>query len=323
MLKAKVVGVRKETPDIKSFEVVAANGRELPRANPGSHIDVQAGDSIGNADRPLLRQYSLCQSPDEETLFRFAVKREPLSRGGSVWLHDAVQVGDLLNIGEPRSNFSPVVGAAMHVLVAGGIGITPMLSIAQFLHKTSQPFQLHYFARSTQHAAFCDLLSTSPYRDSVVFHFGLSSEVTKEHVGEIVAARPEGAHLYVCGPPPFMTMVQALAEPRWPAHAVHREYFGAAAPNSACDTAFSVRLARSGQTLAVPPGVTILEVLETAGTIIDSSCRQGACGTCIATVLDGVPDHRDRFLLPDEQTEGKCVVTCVSRALTKELLLDL
>jgi vanillate O-demethylase ferredoxin subunit len=323
MLNVKVARIRQETPDIKSLELVPADGGSLPQASPGSHIDVQAGESVADGLRGMLRQYSLCQSPDENALYRIAVKRESQSRGGSVWIHENVRVGDSLMIGEPRSNFPPASGASLHVLLAGGIGITPMLSIAQFLHRMSAPFRLHYFARSVEHAAFYELIKQSPYHENVHFHLGLVSEDITADLKSIVVDRPEGAHLYLCGPGPFMTTVQTLAEPHWPAHVVHRENFGAAIASSESDTAFSVRLVRSGQTLTVRRGETILEVLEAAGTVIDSSCRQGACGTCVATVLAGIPEHRDSFLLPEEHEEGKCVVTCVSRALTQELVLDL
>jgi vanillate O-demethylase ferredoxin subunit len=323
MLNVKVASIRQETPEIKSFDLVSADGRPLPPAAPGSHIDVQAANLIGDGGRQVLRQYSLCQGPDEKTLYRIGVKRESHSRGGSLWIHDNVQVGDSLMIGEPRSNFPPVANAALHVLVAGGIGITPMLSLAEFLHQKSAPFQLHYFVRSVEHAAFYEAIKEAPYHENVHLHLGLNPEGTTDHLRKIVIDRTEGAHLYLCGPGPFMAMAQTLAEPLWPSDAVHREHFGAAIPTRASDTAFSVRLVRSGQTLPVGCGETILEVLEAAGKVIDSSCRQGACGTCVATVLAGVPDHRDSFLLPEEQAEGNCVVTCVSRALTEELVLDL
>jgi len=303
---------------------VPVGGEVLPPAPPGSHIDVAIEAARDSANAPMLRQYSLCQGPEEANVYRIGVKREVNSRGGSRWLHEAVHEGDVLEIGEPRNNFPPAGDAGLHVLVAGGIGITPMLSMALHLHGQGKAFRLEYFVRSMEHAAFASALRDAPFGDSVRSHVGVAPDdlarVARQSFGTRAAA---DAHLYMCGPAPFMAAIENVAAANWPAIAVHKEHFGAATGQQAANGEFTVRLARSGKQLLVPVGVPIIEVLEASGVPMESSCRQGACGTCMVHVLEGTPDHRDSFLLPEEQREGRCIVTCVSRSLSPTLVLDL
>ena len=324
MQKVKVASVRRETPEIISLELVSADGNALASAPPGSHIDVAVGSACSGQGTPALRQYSLCQGPQETDRYRIGVKREANSRGGSQWMHEAVREGDVLHIGEPRDNFAPAKDAGFHLLVAGGIGITPMLSMALHLHAKGAPFRLEYFVRSMEHAAFAHALERAPFRASVGFQVGVPRERLEDAARDLVGARPTpSSHLYVCGPAPFMGVIERVSEGVWPQGAVHREFFGAATGQQSADGAFTLRLARSGKELQVPAGVPIVEVLEASGIPIETSCRQGACGTCMVAVLEGTPDHRDSFLLPDEQVEGRCIITCVSRSRSPTLVLDL
>lgn len=323
MQKVRVARVLRETPEIVSFDLVAADDQSLPAAAAGSHIDVLIGSNSGEGDPPIVRQYSLCQAPDETDCFRIAVKREPLSRGGSQWMHESLGEGDELEIGEPRDNFPLSDKADLHVLVAGGIGITPMLSMAQHLHAKGAPFRLEYFVRSIEHAAFASALQNAPFRDHVRFHTGVAPDALEGFANELFGSPSSAdAHLYICGPAPFMELVERVTRTAWPDGTVHMEYFGAAAGHKAGDGQFVVRLARSDRELVVPAGVPVIEVLEAAGVSVDTSCRQGACGTCLLNVLDGVPDHRDGFLLPHEKQEGRCMIACVSRSLSPVLVLD-
>lgn len=323
MQTVRVASVRQETPEIISFELVAKEGERLAQAAPGAHIDV-AIDAPAGGGHPPLRQYSLCQGPDETNLYRIGVKRETNSRGGSEWLHQSVRAGDVLSIGEPRNNFPLTETAGFHVLAAGGIGITPMLGMALHLLAQGAAFRLEYFVRSMDHAAFASVLQGEAFRGKVRFHVGVSGDELEEFANELFGTRPaDDAHLYVCGPAPFIGVVERVAARAWPAGAVHHEYFGAAAGQQAADGSFRIRLARSGQELLVPAGVPIIAVLEEANVPIETSCRQGACGTCLVNVLEGTPDHRDSFLLPEEQQEGHCIMTCVSRSRSPMLVLDL
>lgn len=322
MQVVRVAALRHETPEIISLDLVARAGETLTPAPPGSHIDVGIGAANG-AIAPLMRQYSLCQAPDEQGVYRIGIKLEANSRGGSRWLHESVREGDELRIGAPRNNFSLAQGAGLHILVAGGIGITPILSMAQHLAARGEEFELHYFVRSVEHAAFASQLQRSAFSEKVTFHVGVAPSELESVAKRFFATRPKAdAHLYVCGPAPFMSAIEAAAG-AWPTGSVHREYFGAAAGQQAANGAFTIRLARSCKELVVPAGIPIVEVLEASGIPIDTSCRQGACGTCMVNVLAGTPDHRDSFLLPEEQKEGRCIITCVSRSVSPTLVLDL
>ncbi|MES2183448.1 MAG: PDR/VanB family oxidoreductase [Pseudomonadota bacterium] len=324
MQKVKVSAVRKETPDIVSLDLRPVNGEMLPPAGPGSHVDVLIQGSASGKVQPMVRQYSLCQSPAETDLYRIGVKLEAASRGGSKWVHEQVRIGDIIEIGEVRNNFSPAKEAGFHCLIAGGIGITPMLSMAQHLSAEGGDFQLEYFARSIEHAAYAAVLQASDFKDKVRFHLGLDVDQTRRAVGELVSAPPRNdAHLYVCGPAPFMGLVEAAASKNWLPSTIHREFFGAATGDVAADAGFTIRLARSGQEHHVASGHSIVQVLERVGIPIETSCRQGACGTCMVGLLEGNPDHRDSYLLPEEIAEGRCIITCVSRSKSPVLVLDL
>src|SRR2546421_771328 len=229
MQKVKVASVRRETPEIISLDLVSTDGDALPSAPPGSHIDVAVGSACSEQGTPPLRQYSLCQGPQETDRYRIGVKREANSRGGSQWMHEAVREGDVLHVGEPRDNFAPAKDAGFHLLVAGGIGITPMLSMALHLHAKGVPFRLEYFVRSMEHAAFAQALERAPFRASVGFQVGVPGDELEDAARKLFGTRPtQDSHLYVCGPAPFMGVIERVAAGAWRADAVHREYFGAA-----------------------------------------------------------------------------------------------
>jgi vanillate O-demethylase ferredoxin subunit len=316
-IQVQVKQVMHEASDIKSFELGFADGSCLPPAKPGSHIDVHVGDGI-------VRQYSLCNGPNDTCSYLIAVKKEAASRGGSLGMHERIRVGDTLTISIPRNHFALAPHAARHLLIGAGIGITPLLSMARHLLATGSAFQMHYFSRSVEHAAFHALLSSPQFAGRVVFHLGLDPEAVRATLQGVLAQRARDAHLYLCGPGPFMDQVRAQAAPAWPDDAVHLEYFAAdqallAGPKEG----FEVTLARSGGTYAVPESESIVEVLARHGIEVPVSCEQGVCGTCITGVLDGVPDHRDMFLSQAEKHSCKQMALCVSRALSSRLVLDL
>ena len=239
-------------------------------------------------------------------------------------MHEAVREGDLLTIGAPRNNFQLDAGARESLLFAGGIGVTPMISMALHLKAEGAPFQLHYFTRSIEHTAFHALLSTPDLAGRVHLHYALEPESVRQYLRRVLWHRPEGGHLYICGPRPFMDLVEATAAATWPPEAVHVEYFVAdpralAGPKDA----FEVVLARTGGTFHVPEGRTIVEVLSENGVAVEVSCEQGICGTCLIGVLDGVPDHRDMFLTDEEKAACSKMTPCVSRAKSPRLVLDL
>ena len=298
---------------VAAFELAPITG-VLPTFQPGAHIDVHLPNG-------LVRQYSITNGPGESSCYRIGVKLEPDSSGGSSCLHETVREGDVLAVSEPRNNFPLRRDSLRTILVAGGIGITPLLAMAQALDRMSLDFELHCFAQSGEHLAFADVVDG--LGRSAVRHLGLSPDETVAEIRRLVAAYESFAHLYVCGPGPMLEAVRReAADAGWPDEAVHFEYFKNT--NEIDDSSvFEVALARSALTVTVPAGATILEVLRSHGVIMPSSCEQGACGTCVATVLDGEPAQQDVYLNDSEHRAGDRIMTCVSRAASDRLVLDL
>ncbi|MBZ5789467.1 PDR/VanB family oxidoreductase [Burkholderia contaminans] len=311
--------------DIRCFRVSRVDGQPFDAYEPGAHIDVTAPSGV-------TRQYSLCGNPDERGSYLFAVKKEAQSRGGSRSLHDDVQVGAELSIGAPRNLFRLTDDASEHVLIAAGIGITPLLSMAYALRTRGARYRLHYFARSREHAAFVDELSAEPFASHVTFHYGVEPDALAAELGRCVASVDARAHVYTCGPGPFMEAVVAAAEARLPDDSIHLERFaaepaGADAGNSDAGAGaadgFEVRLQRSGQSVRVTPGTSIVDALACIGIEVDTSCGEGVCGTCMVSVVDGEPDHRDHCLSKAERASNTVICCCVSRARSAVLVLDL
>ena len=286
----------------------------LPTAQPGSHLDVHLPNGT-------VRQYSVVNAPGDGDRYIIGVKREPQSRGGSDCLHDVVREGDVLAVSEPRNNFSLRRDADLTVLIAGGIGATPLLAMAQALRHQGLDHQLHYFGRSEDHLAFPDRLET--LGEAVRRHCGLDPQQTRAKLREVLGGYVPGQQLYVCGPGPMIEAVRELSsECRWPIEKVHFEYFKNTNEIDK-DSTFQVALARSCLTVDVGPGETILEAIREAGVEMPSSCEQGACGTCLATVIEGEPVHQDVYLNEVERAAGDAVITCVSRCSSARLVLDL
>lgn len=317
----RVDSVRDEAHGVRSFSVSRLDGQPFDHYEPGAHIDVTGPSG-------LTRQYSLCGDPDHRDAHLFAVKREDASRGGSRALHDEVAVGSELTIGAPRNLFQLAPGADEHILVGAGIGVTPLLSMAYRLLRQQQRFVLHYFARSAEHAAFLPLLSRAPFSDYVKFHFGVAPEQLDIVLGDCLAGAHDGAHIYTCGPAPFMERVVAIGETRVAPEAIHLERFAAdPAPavsgESAALDVFDVRIASSGATVRVDKDTTIVAALASIGIEVDTSCGEGVCGTCMVDVVSGAPEHRDHCLSKAERASGKVICCCVSRATSPVLVLDL
>ncbi|MFO1069404.1 MAG: Rieske 2Fe-2S domain-containing protein [Geminicoccaceae bacterium] len=286
----------------------------LPTFQPGAHIDLHLPNG-------LIRQYSLVNGPGETDRYVVGVKLESPSSGGSACVHGTLREGDVVAISEPRNNFPLRRDATETLLVAGGIGITPLLAMAQTLHHQALPFRLHYFAQGEAQLAFADRLAT--LGAALVRHLGLDPPATGARLTEILGAYAPGRQVYICGPGPMLEAARRMAAGLgWPDSAVHFEYFKNV---NAIDTSssFEVALARSALTLQVPAGRSILEVLRQNGVDLPSSCEQGACGTCAATVIEGEPDHQDVYLNPTERRSGQRIMTCVSRAKSPRLVLDL
>lgn len=307
-----VSDIVQETPTIKTIFLSKPDGTSVGSYSPGAHIDILGPTA-------LTRQYSLCSRPDGRESFAVAVKREANSRGGSVALHE-LRVGDSLQISEPRNLLQIADDATHHVLVAAGIGITPMLSMARYLDVHDISFELHYFARTAEEAAFLPiLLDRCP--DKLHAHLGVTRDEQDALLTTALAGAAVGSHVYVCGPDGFMTKVVTLAEQYVGAAAVHSEAFHASdQPGTEENTGFEVEL--DGETYEVPADQSIVEVLEANGCDVDTSCQEGICGTCIMQVLQGDPEHRDNVLTKAERESGEVMAVCVSRTKGPKLVLD-
>ncbi|RQS67679.1 oxidoreductase [Burkholderia sp. Bp8963] len=325
--------------DICMFELASADGAALPPFTAGAHIDVHVGG--------FVRQYSLCNSPSEAGVYRLGVLREPASRGGSLAMH-ACEPGATLDVSAPRNHFPLDPHAAHSVLLAGGIGITPLLSMAAYLIETGQSFELHYCAREPARAAFLDRLGTPGLKARTRLWFDDDPAGRRIDFAQVLANPEPRTHLYVCGPGGFISAaLAAAAQAGWSAANVHREYFGAAGVGAAGvgaagaaaagvgtavagaaasadgDRAFQVSLAQSARIVDVPAGTTIVEALRGCGIDVPVSCEQGVCGTCVTRVLSGTPDHRDVYLTDDERAANDQILPCCSRAVTPVLVLDI
>jgi vanillate O-demethylase ferredoxin subunit len=315
-LPVHVTCKRQEALDIASFTLTAMEGALLPAFEAGAHIDVHVAPGV-------VRQYSLCNDPQERGHYRIAVLREPKSRGGSAGMHEQVSEGQLLNISQPRNHF-PLAPAGPVRLLAGGIGITPLLSMAMALHAQGRAFQLHYACRSADRAAFRDELSEGSFADRVHLHLDDGEASQRLAAGKLLANPLPDEHLYVCGPKGFIDHVLDTARANlWSEGQLHREYFGAAATGSPDGAAFEVELARTGQRLQVPGARSVLEVLLSNGVDVPYSCESGVCGTCLTRILGGQPDHRDSYFTDVERAGGTQFLPCCSRSKTPVLVLDL
>jgi ferredoxin-NADP reductase len=301
-----VVSARVAAADaVDLFDLTSADGTPLPRWEAGAHIDLVL-PSGGE------RQYSLLPTPNAAG-WRIGVLREPAGRGGSLWLHDFLAVGDTIWVRGPRNHFAfaPSAGTP-YLFLAAGIGITPIASMVAAARAARVEYALHYSGRSRSSMA-------------LVAEFGaaslhVSDEGTRLDLAALIGTLGPATEIYCCGPARFLEAVEAAAG-RHPLHVERFEAKPLAAP--AFEAGFEIELALSGETLTVPPDRSILEVVEEAGVFVLSSCREGTCGTCETPVLEGAVDHRDSILTPDEQADNALMYICVSRAACPRLVLEL
>jgi vanillate O-demethylase ferredoxin subunit len=259
----------------------------------------------------------------ERHRYVITVSRDPASRGGSRHLHESLRVGDFLHLGAPRNNFNLVEGAAHSVFIAGGIGITPLWSMIQRLETLEGAWTLYYATRGRGNTAYLAELETLEQRQPgrVNFHFDDERPGQLLDMASVVGRAPPAAHLYCCGPAPMLRAFEAATENR-AAEQVHLEYFSAQVPPATAG-GFNVTLARTGKTIHVDEGTTILDALLAAKIDVPFSCREGTCGTCEVRVLEGQPDHRDVVLSDAERAANKSMMICCSGAKSGELVLDI
>jgi vanillate O-demethylase ferredoxin subunit len=308
-LRLRVKSATWEAPIIVSYDLRPLEGGELPPFTAGAHIDL----TLPNG---LIRSYSLVNPQAERHRYVIAVQKDRASRGGSKWVHENFRPGDVLTINGPRNNFALNEAADKSVFIAGGIGITPIMSMTERLATLKRDWELIYCARTRGDAAFADVL-----KGNVRFNFDGEPGGKMLDIAAVVRAAPANAHLYCCGPLPMLSAFEA-ATAELPRERVHIEYFTAKEP-PAVGGGFKVVLAKSGKEFIVPPGKTILDTLLDAGMDIPYSCMEGVCGTCETKVLEGIPDHRDLILTEEEHAAGKSMMICCSGAKSEKLVLDL
>lgn len=300
---------------VKEFHLRRQDGTDLPGWAPGAHIAVRlkgAGGSVFN------RHYSLVGAAGPAHTYRIAVLREQAGKGGSRALHDEFGIGSLIDIGSPVDSFPLHTGnGPKTVLVAGGIGITPLVSMAHALSARGEPFELHYLVRSADRLVLLDELRALPH-GSIRAH--VSEESGPADLLALLGTHQEGVQLYACGPSVLLqALATAAADACWPASALHFESFGARA--QASDGPLSVTMGRSEMTVEVAPGSSILDALLAADAFVSYECKRGECGKCYTPVLAGTPLHRDICLTPAMRATGMCI--CVSWAASGQLVLEL
>lgn len=310
-----VSNIIEETPLISVFELTAPEGVELPDVKAGSHI-------MCHLDNGLVRQYSLINKSGEAQSYQIAVLNDPESRGGSRYMHESVKQGDEIQISGPKNDFSLVLGAEKSILIGGGIGITPMLSMARSLDAEGEDFELHYCAKQQESAAFIQELSECGFADKVSIYYSQTDEPSRLDVAKLLSEIEPGKHAFCCGPEALMDAVEEAAS-HWPRGSVHFEKFKAGAIEAQEDKPFDIRLAKSGKVLHVPAEKTAIAVLAENQYDVDMVCGEGVCGACLVNVVDGDIEHRDQVLTDDEKSDNDVMTVCCSRAKSAVLTLDL
>ncbi|MGN5476505.1 PDR/VanB family oxidoreductase [Cupriavidus basilensis] len=312
-LTMRVQAMRYEARGIVSIELQDPEGATLPEYSPGAHIDLHLGNG-------LVRSYSLCGAPEVRDRYTVGVLQDRNSRGGSRYVHEQLRVGATLTVSAPRNNFELDESATHTVLVAGGIGVTPIVCMARRLAELGRSFTLLYCARTRAEAAFVESLSA--YGDAVRFHFDDEAGAPPD-MKAMLAGQDAQTHLYCCGPGPMLNAFEAACE----AHGypnVHIERFAAdSSTESVQEGEYVVQLSRTGSLVKVPSGKSLLDALLEAGLDVEHSCREGVCGSCETAVLEGCPDHRDSVLSNSERASNKTMMVCVSGCKGSRLVLDL
>lgn len=305
--------MRWESQDVMSVRLEKADGSALAGWTPGAHLDIHLGPA-------LIRQYSLCGDPDDKAGYRIAVLRDPDSRGGSKHVHEFLRPGQLVSVSEPRNNFE-LIDSPHYLFIAGGIGITPILSMIREADRRGAGWELHYGGRSKPGMAFLDEIAE--FQGSVDIVCQDSAGIL--NLSALLSVPRSDTLVYTCGPEGLLGAVESHGA-GWPEGTIQLERFKPKVVDpvdAGGDRPVRVICSRSGISAVAAPDATILDTLEAAGVDVPNSCREGMCGSCETSVLEGIPDHRDSVLSAAEQSSGKTMMICVSRAQTDELVLDL
>lgn len=311
-IKVKVTNIKHVAPTIREFTLGPVDSDFSP-FSPGSHVVVEMPFS----QKIIRNAYSLLSDPLDTRNYRIAVRLQPESRGGSIYMHKQVKEGDELSISPPANLFSPHWRAKKHLFFAGGVGITPFMSYIPEMKRREADFELHYMFRSTQTGSYADELKTSIGER---LHTYDSSESERADIAKIITDCPQGTHLYICGPESLIETILQLAETTgWPMSHIHYEVFAAPKPGKP----FVAELTKSGKTVYVNEEESLLEALEANDVAIPNMCRGGVCGQCRTDVTEGKVEHRDDYLSAAEKDSNRCIMPCVSRSKSSHLRLDI
>lgn len=303
-----------EGGNVAVMEFESAGSTALPRIEAGAHIDVYLPNG-------MVRQYSLCQNPQQQGIFRLGILNDPESRGGSRCAFSDIQDGMQLQVSAPRNLF-PLTRARHSVLIGGGIGITPLITMAYQLKQEGASFELHYCGASPESCAFVDELKNGELAEFTTFHFKSEGASHREFFQTAIQDIDAASHIYTCGPNGFMDWVINLAHTQnFPEEQVHKEYFQVEVETGG--DAFEVVAQRSGKIILVNSEETILAALAREGIEIEMSCEQGVCGTCMCDVIEGEPDHRDVYFTDEEKADNEQILVCCSRSKSPRLVLDI
>lgn len=303
-----------EGGNIAVMEFESATSATLPKVEAGAHIDVHLPNG-------MVRQYSLCQNPNNEGKFRLGILRDPESRGGSVSAFDEIKDGMQIQVSEPKNLF-PLLKAKHSVLIGGGIGITPLITMAYQLAHEGASFELHYCGASPEKCAFVDEIKNGELAQYTTFHFKSEGASHRAFFESAIKDIDLESHIYTCGPVGFMDWVINLATTHdFPEQQIHKEYFQVETDTSG--DLFEVVAERSGKIIMVEAGETVLQALAKEGIDIEMSCEQGVCGTCMCDVIEGEPDHRDVYFTDEEKASNEQILVCCSRSKTPRLVLDI
>ncbi|MFN3986984.1 MAG: PDR/VanB family oxidoreductase [Rhodocyclaceae bacterium] len=315
LIDVTVTQVRALTPVVREFTLRAPSG-DLPGYSAGSHVVVHMPGDASEGGRGFRNAYSLLSDPADRSAYRIAVRLQASSRGGSRYMHARVAVGSRLQVSPPANLFAPDSRARHHLLIAGGIGITPFMAYVAELGARGGCFELHYAFHSGRSDAYVTQLAAELGSRLHGYDAAVGQRLD---VDAVLAAQPIGTHVYVCGPQTLLEGVrQSAARLGWPASRVHWEAFAAAAPGEP----FVVELARDGRRLAVGAEQSLLEALESAGVAVPNLCRGGVCGQCVTAYRAAAVEHRDSYLSDAERATH--LMPCVSRGCAgTRLLLDL
>jgi vanillate O-demethylase ferredoxin subunit len=315
-IEVVVSAVMCEAEGVNVYELKPLYSSALPAFSAGAHIDIYLPNG-------LVRPYSLCNDEGDRKRYSIAVSLDRNSSGGSRYMHECVRAGDRLRISRPRNNF-PLVEHALHtVLVAGGIGITPIWCMLQRLVRLGRSWTLYYCARTRREAAFVAAIESIRSSDPTAVRFNFDKEaggVVLDLASVLEPAR-QATHYYCCGPTPMLESFKQATAGISP-ECVHVEYFSAS-NERATEGGFTVVLARSGRTVRVTSGKSILQALLDEGIHVPHSCTEGTCGTCETVVLHGTPDHRDSILSDSEHASNETMMICCSGCIGEEIVLDL